>query len=250
MNDDQLLRYSRHILLQDFDIEGQQRLLESTALIVGAGGLGCPAAMYLASSGVGHIIIADDDVVEVSNLQRQIAHTTANINRDKVESLKMALLALNPDVKVTALAQRLTSVDMQGWVDRVDIVLDCSDNFATRFSLNACCVSAKKPLVSGAAVRAEAQLAVFDARQPDSPCYRCLYSDESEVAENCSENGVLAPLVGIVGSMQALEAIRVLCEFGESTVGRLLVADLKQGGWRQLTLRRDDACPVCAKRAG
>lgn len=248
MNDDQLLRYSRHILLQDFDIDGQQSLLEATALIVGAGGLGCPAAMYLASSGVGHIIIADDDVVEVSNLQRQIGHTTANVGRNKVESLKMALQALNPDVKVTALAQRLTSVDMQQWVDRVDVVLDCSDNFTTRFSLNACCVESRKPLVSGAAVRVEAQLAVFDTRQVDSPCYRCLYSDESEVVENCSDNGVLAPLVGIVGSMQALEAIRLLSGFGDSTVGRLLIADLKQGGWRQLTLKRDDSCPVCSTR--
>lgn len=248
MNDDQLLRYSRHILLNDFDVEGQETLINSTVLIVGAGGLGCPVAMYLASSGVGHLILVDDDVVELSNLQRQIAHTMADINTAKVESLQKTIKALNPEVKVTAVNQRLDASQIDGYVLQADVLVDCSDNFKTRFLLNQAAVTYKKPLVSGAAIRTEAQLSVFDSREDDSPCYRCLYSDEVETEQDCSSNGVLAPLVGIVGSMQAFETLRVLTGFGESTVGTLQMVDLKQGGWRSLKLARDPDCPVCAKR--
>ncbi|NRB40154.1 MAG: molybdopterin-synthase adenylyltransferase MoeB [Pseudomonadales bacterium] len=248
MNDDQLLRYSRHILLNDFDIEGQEKLLASTVLIVGAGGLGCPAAMYLASSGIGEIIIADDDVVELSNLQRQIGHAMADIDSPKVESLKQTLSALNPDVKVTAVNTRLDENQMAVYVQQSDVLVDCSDNFKTRFLLNRFAVEYKKPLVSGAAIRTEAQLVVFDSRDDKSPCYRCLYSDDVDSEQDCSSNGVLAPLVGIVGSMQAFEVIRLITGFGESSVGALQMADLKHGGWRSLTLARDPECPVCGSR--
>ena len=250
MNDEELLRYSRHILLQDFDVAGQQSLLSARVLIVGAGGLGCPAAMYLASAGVGQMTLVDDDAVELSNLQRQIGHASADIGKPKVTSLAESLHALNPAVQVETLPQRLQADAMQALVEKADVVLDCSDNFATRFALNAACVKARKPLVSGAAVRAEGQLAVFDVRQPQSPCYRCLYSDDgSDTAANCAENGVLAPLVGVVGSLQAVEAIKVLSGFGDSSVGKLLVMDIKHNHWRQLTLKKDPACPVCSGAA-
>ena len=250
MKDEQLLRYSRHILLQDFDVAGQEALLQSTILIIGAGGLGCPAAMYLASSGIGHIIIADDDIVEVSNLQRQIAHSTTDIDKPKVESLKETLEALNPDVKVTALHQRLAADELQQWVSKVDVVLDCCDNFTTRFLINESCVKNSTPLVSGAAVRAEGQIAVFDNRSPQSPCYCCLYDDVDErEVENCSENGVLAPLVGVIGSLQALEAIKLLAVYGEPSVGKLLVADLRYGDWRQLKLSKNENCSVCSNQS-
>lgn len=248
MNDDQLLRYSRHILLNDFDIEGQEKLLNSTVLIVGAGGLGCPAAMYLASSGIGHLILIDDDVVELSNLQRQIGHAMVDINHPKVISLQQTIKDLNPEVKVSAVNQRMDATLIKEYVVQADVLVDCSDNFKTRFLLNQCAVEYKKPLVSGAAIRTEAQLAVFDSRKQESPCYRCLYTDDVETEEDCSSNGVLAPLVGIVGSMQAFEVIRVLTGFGESSVGTLQMADLKQGGWRSLKLARDPECPVCAIR--
>ncbi len=249
MNDDDLLRYSRHVLLKDFDMAGQESLTTASVLIIGAGGLGCPAAMYLASSGVGHIIVCDDDAVEISNLQRQIAHNTADINKPKVESLKETLQLLNPAVTVTTLNQRLVAEEYDHWIAQVDVVLDCSDNFDTRFLVNKHCVKNSKPLVSGAAVRAEGQLAVFDNRQDDAPCYRCLYSDEADhEAPNCSENGVLAPLVGIIGSMQALEAIKLIAGYGEPSTGKLLVADVKYGDWRQLKLSKDINCPVCSEK--
>ena len=247
MNDEQLLRYSRHILLSDFDIAAQEKLLQSTALIIGAGGLGCPAAMYLASSGVGHVIIADDDVVELSNLQRQIAHTMTDIDRPKGESLKQTLQAMNPDIQVTAINARMDEKQMTAWVKQADVIVDCSDNFSTRFMINRVAVAQKTPLVSGAAIRTEAQLVVFDSRVDDSPCYRCLYSEDGDTDEDCSSNGVLAPLVGIVGSMQAFEAIRVLTGFGESAVGQLQIADMKFSGWRSLKLARDPDCPVCSR---
>ena len=246
MNDEQLLRYSRHILLDDVDIDGQQKLINSTVFIVGAGGLGCPAAMYLASSGIGHLIIIDDDVVELSNLQRQIAHGMADVGIAKVDSLKQSLLALNPDIKITALNARCDEKKLVQYIDDVDVLVDCSDNFKTRFMLNRIAVENKKPLVSGAAIRTDAQLAVFDARDEKSPCYRCLYSDEVAVDASCSANGILAPLVGIVGSMQAFEVLRLLTGLGESNIGKLQIADLKQGGWRSLLLKKDPCCPVCS----
>lgn len=248
MNDEELLRYSRQILLQDFDVAGQESLAAASVLLIGTGGLGCPAAMYLATAGVGHIVVCDDDRVEISNLQRQIAHATADIGKPKVTSLRETLLALNPGVSVTAISHRLSGVEYDEWISQVDVVLDCSDNFATRFEINAGCVKNRKPLVSGAAVRAEGQLAVFDFRQPGVPCYRCLYADTGEQeAPNCSENGVLAPLVGVIGSLQALEAIKLIAGYGEPSSGKLLVADVKYGDWRQLKLAANPHCPVCSR---
>jgi molybdopterin-synthase adenylyltransferase len=247
MNDEELLRYSRHVMLADFDISGQEALLAASVLIIGAGGLGCPAAMYLASAGVGHIIISDDDVVDVSNLQRQIGHNNNHIGMKKVDSLQQTLMAINPAIRVSVLPLRLDKEQLSGWVSRVSVVLDCSDNFATRFLLNEVCVTQKKPLVSGAAVRAEGQLAVFDMRNEKSPCYRCLYDQAvQEEAVNCANNGVLAPLVGVVGSLQAVEAIKLIASYGVPSLGYLLVMDLKQGEWRQLKVKKDLHCPVCS----
>ncbi len=246
MNDQQLLRYSRQILLPQFGTEGQQALLDAHVLIVGAGGLGSPAALYLAAAGVGHISIADDDTVELSNLQRQVLHTQADIGHPKVESALSSLQAINPDVQVDAIAERLDERALAELVSKTDLVLDCTDNFATRFAINAACVAAGKPLVSGAAIRMEGQVAVFDLREPDSPCYRCLYKEEGELEETCSENGVLAPTVGIIGSIQAMEAIKVLTGVGDSLAGRLLIFDGMVMEWRAMRLHKDEECPVCS----
>ncbi|CAA0079384.1 Molybdopterin-synthase adenylyltransferase [BD1-7 clade bacterium] len=248
MNDEQLLRYSRHIMLNGFDIEGQEALLNASVMIVGAGGLGCPAAMYLASAGVGRLVLVDHDHVDATNLQRQIGHGDDQVGRDKVDSLAMTLKSLNPDIDLVCLAERLTGDLATHWIPQVDVVLDCSDNFATRFLVNRIAWQAGVPLVSAAAVRAEGQLAVFDPRNAESPCYRCLYSEDAgDGAPNCSENGVLAPLVGIFGSMQALEAIKLISDYGQVTPGQLLVGDLFSFQWRQLRLSRDPDCPVCGK---
>jgi molybdopterin/thiamine biosynthesis adenylyltransferase len=249
LSDQQLLRYSRQIMLDDVDLVGQQALLDASVLIVGLGGLGCPAAMYLASSGVGQLLLADDDVVDLSNLQRQIAHATSAIGMPKVASAKATLLAINPDVEVEAIAERLQGEALAERIAQVDLVVDASDNFATRFALNAACVAQRKPLVYGAAIRGEAQLSVFDSRRADSPCYRCLYSDSAEHDDSCARNGVLAPLVGIIGSALALEALKLLAGFGEPLVGRLQLLDARRLEWRELILPRDPACPVC-NRAG
>ena len=247
MNDQELLRYSRQILLQGFDGEGQEKLAASSVLVIGAGGLGCPAAMYLASGGVGHLVICDDDLVEISNLQRQIGHATADIGKLKVLSLRETLLALNPAVRVTAISHRLSPNELDEWIGKVDLVLDCTDNFETRFALNASCHRKHRPLVSGAAVRSEGQLAVFDFRNPGAACYCCLYPDTgSEEVANCSENGVLAPLVGVIGSLQALEAIKLLSGYGEPSAEKLLVMDVRYGEWRQLVLRKRPGCLVCS----
>ena len=245
MDDPQLLRYSRQILLPQFGIEGQQALLDSHVLIVGAGGLGSPAALYLAAAGIGRISIADDDVVESSNLQRQILHREADIGRPKAESAHAHLRALNPRLRVEAITERLQGEALEARVRAADIVLDCCDNFATRFAINAACTRQGRPLVSGAAIRLEGQVTVFDLRKDDSPCYRCLYREEGEQEETCSENGVLGPLVGIIGSIQALEAIKLLAGMGETLAGRLLVLDGLHLEWRELKLRKDPECPVC-----
>ena len=247
LTDDKLLRYSRHILLEDFDIEKQLTLTKSHALIIGAGGLGCPAALYLASSGIGKITLCDDDTVEMSNLQRQIAHGESDIGKGKVDSLKESLNAINPNVYVKTINQRLAGKALTEAVQACDIVLDCSDNFSTRFAVNAACVEHKKPLVSAAAIRTEAQLSVFDSRDELSPCYRCLYQEQNNENLNCSDSGVLAPLVGIMGSWQALEAIKVLTSFGDSLIGKLLVLDLKYAQTRQLKLKKDPNCPCCKR---
>jgi len=248
MDDQQLLRYSRQILLPQIGIEGQQQLLDARVLIVGAGGLGSAAALYLASAGVGHISIADHDKVELSNLQRQILHRHCDIGRAKVDSARDTLTGLNPDLQVTGLQARLDAEQLGALIGQVDLVIDGSDNFATRFAVNAACVQGQTPLVSGAAIRMEGQLAVFDPRRADSPCYRCLYKEGEEPDQTCTDNGVLAPLVGVIGSLQALEGIKLLLDLGETLCGRLLLFDAMYSEWRSVKLRRDPACPVCGAR--
>ncbi|VAW75182.1 Molybdopterin-synthase adenylyltransferase [hydrothermal vent metagenome] len=245
MDDTQLLRYSRQILLPRIGTEGQQTLLDSHVLIIGAGGLGSPAALYLAGAGVGHLVIADDDCVDLSNLQRQILHRHTDIDKPKVDSAKQTLNALNPDVEVTALHTRLQGDELKSQVTNADLVVDASDNFETRFAINRACVETKTPLVSGAAVRMEGQVSVFLPGDADSPCYRCLYREGEDPEQTCADNGVLSPIVGIVGSIQALEAIKVLLKLGETLCGRLLVFDGLYNEWRSMKLRRDPACPVC-----
>ncbi|MEK7943409.1 molybdopterin-synthase adenylyltransferase MoeB [Pigmentiphaga sp. YJ18] len=251
MNDEQLLRYSRHVLLDEIGIEGQQRLLEARALIVGAGGLGSPAAFYLASAGVGNLVLADDDTVDLTNLQRQILHTTDRVGRYKAESGKQTLAAINPEVAVQALTQRLMDEALDAQVAAVDIVLDCTDNFATRHAINRACVRHRKPLVSGAAIRFDGQVGVFDLRRDDAPCYHCLFPDGEDVDEvNCATMGVFAPLVGIVGSTEAAEAIKLVAGIGTSLSGRLLMLDALAMKWHEVRVGRDAGCPVCGQRPG
>lgn len=248
MNDQQLLRYSRQIMLPDVDIEGQEKLLAARVLIVGLGGLGSPVAMYLAAAGVGHLILADFDTVDLSNLQRQIVHTSASIGQAKVESAAETLRKLNPEIEISCLAQQLDADSLAKQIANVTVVVDCCDNFATRFAVNAACVKYKIPLVSGAAIRLEGQVAVFDARNSQSPCYCCLYDAQSEADASCAANGVLAPLVGVIGSVQALEALKMIIGFGESLVGRVQLFDARQNQWRELKLLKDQSCPVCGRQ--
>ncbi|MDW7535549.1 MAG: molybdopterin-synthase adenylyltransferase MoeB [Candidatus Nitrotoga sp.] len=249
MNDEQLLRYSRHILLPDIGIEGQQKLHDAHALIIGAGGLGSPVALYLAASGVGTLTLVDDDTVDLTNLQRQIIHRTSSVGMPKVDSARASLGEINPDVRVRALNERADRKRLLELVAQADIVIDCSDNFATRYALNQACVELKKPFVSGAATRFDGQVAVFDMRQASSPCYHCLYPEQSDALETrCAIMGVLAPLVGIIGSMQAAEALKVLVGMGTPLCGRLLVMDALHMELRTVKLSRDPACPVCSTR--
>ncbi len=245
MDDEQLLRYSRQILLPQVGIEGQERLRDSHALVVGVGGLGGPAALYLAAAGVGRLTIADPDRVELSNLQRQIALRTADLGRPKVEAARATLHALNPLVEICAIADRLAGAALRACAADADVVLDASDNFATRFDVNSACVGTATPLVSGAAIRMEGQVAVFRARRGAGPCYRCLYTEQGTEAETCSETGVFAPLVGVIGSLQAAEALRILTGAEAPLQDRLLVVDLAHAQWRTLRIARDPACPVC-----
>ena len=246
MNDDQLLRYSRHILLDEVGIEGQQRLVDSHVLVVGAGGLGSPVAMYLAASGVGHITIADHDAVDLTNLQRQIAHTTARVGYPKVASASQAMLALNPEVRVTALAHKLDAVQLNALVPTVQVVVDCCDNFETRQAVNAACVKHKVPLVSGAAIRMDGQLAVYDTRDDKSPCYACIFPPDHAPEEVlCSTMGVLAPLVGVIGTMQAMETVKLITGIGSRLIGRLQMLDGRGMEWHEVRLQRNAACPVC-----
>jgi molybdopterin/thiamine biosynthesis adenylyltransferase len=246
MTDDQLLRYSRHILLDEIGIEGQDKLLKAHVLIVGAGGLGSPVALYLGSAGVGHITIADHDRVDATNLQRQIAHTLGRVGEFKAESARQAIAAINPDVKVTPVTQRAEGALLDSLVAEADLVLDCTDNFATRHAINRACVKHHKPLVSGAAIRFDGQVAVFDAGDAQSPCYACVFP-ESELLEEalCATMGVFAPLVGIIGSTQAAEALKLLGGAGEALTGRLLMLDGKRMAWNEMTLVRNPACAVC-----
>ncbi|RXZ44575.1 HesA/MoeB/ThiF family protein [Crenobacter cavernae] len=247
LNDTALLRYSRHILLPEIDIAGQERLLASRALIIGAGGLGSPVALYLASAGVGHLTIVDDDVVELTNLQRQIAHDTASLGHGKAESAAKRMRAMNPDIAVTPVAERLEGARLAELVAAHDLVLDCSDNFATRHAVNKAAVSARAPLVSGAAVRFSGQLAVFDSRVPASPCYHCLFPEEGEATDGpCATFGVLSPLVGVIGSLQAVEAVKLLSGL-KPALGRLTLYDALTGDFRSLRVPRDPGCPVCGE---
>ncbi|QTS89017.1 molybdopterin-synthase adenylyltransferase MoeB [Ectopseudomonas khazarica] len=245
LSDDELLRYSRQILLKQIDVEGQLRLKQGRVLIVGMGGLGSPVALYLAAAGVGELHLADFDTVDLTNLQRQIAHDTASIGQAKVDSAMARLAAINPQVSLVPHRQALDADSLAAAVQAVDLVLDCSDNFSTREAVNVACVAAGKPLVSGAAIRLEGQLSVFDPRNAGSPCYHCLYGHGSEAELTCSEAGVVGPLVGLVGSLQALEALKLLAGFGEPLVGRLLLIDALGTRFRELRVKRDPACGVC-----
>jgi len=245
MNDKQLLRYSRQIMLPQIDVAGQQTLLDSTVLVMGLGGLGSPVAMYLAAAGVGHLILADFDLVDISNLQRQIIHCESNIGESKVVSAKQALCKLNSDIKVSTLDEKLSPQALDDCLQNVDCVVDGTDNFAARFTINAACVRSQTPLVSGAAIRFEGQVSVF-SNTPGSPCYQCLYPDTNEELEQtCSENGVLAPVVGIIGSIQATEVLKLLTGAGKTLQSRLLVLDAFTMEWRTIRLKQDPACTVC-----
>ncbi len=246
MNDDQLLRYSRHILLQEIGIEGQQKLLAAHALVIGAGGLGSPAAMYLASAGVGHITLADGDTVDLTNLQRQILHTTAAVGREKAYSGKDTLARLNPEIEISAIPERLEGEGLARLIASADVVLDCSDNFATRHAVNRACVEHAKPLVSGAGVRFDGQVSVFDLRSKRAPCYNCLFPEDTEPEETrCAVMGVFAPLTGIIGTVQAAEALKLLAGAGDTLNGRLLLLDCLRMEWRSVKLSKDPACKVC-----
>ncbi len=247
MEDNQLLRFSRQIMLPSIGVEGQEKLLGARVLIVGLGGLGSPVAMYLAAAGVGGLILVDFDKVDLTNLQRQIIHTTDRIGIKKVESARQTLLALNPECQITTIDQLLETEKIAQQVAGVDLVVDGTDNFSARFAINSACVASRTPLVSGAAIRMEGQVSVFTG-QPGDPCYHCLYGSGSEVNETCSENGVLAPVVGIIGSVQATEAIKVLTGIGTTLNGKLMLLDALHMQWRTLKLKADPNCPVCSDR--
>lgn len=247
MNDSQLLRYSRHILLDEVGVEGQNTLLASHVLIVGAGGLGSPVALYLGSAGVGRITVVDHDRVDTTNLQRQIAHTLARVGQFKAESVKQAIADINPDVQVNAVTTRADDALLDELLPQMDLVLDCCDNFATRQAINRACVRHRKPLVSGAAIRFDGQVAVYDLRDQSSPCYACVFPPSDAVEEaQCATMGVFAPLVGMVGTVQAAEALKLLCGIGQSLTGRLLMVDGRNMDWSEVRVPRNPACPVCS----
>ncbi|AIY43779.1 Sulfur carrier protein adenylyltransferase ThiF [Collimonas arenae] len=249
MNDQQLLRYSRHILLDDIDIAGQEKFLAAHALIIGAGGLGSPVAMYLASAGVGRITLVDNDTVDLTNLQRQILHTSERIGQAKVSSGKAAMAQINPEIEIIALSERADQARLHALVADADVVVDCSDNFSTRQAINRTCVALNVPLVSGAAIQFDGQISVFDARDEKSPCYACLFPPDREFEEiACSTMGVFAPLVGIIGSMQAAEALKLIAGIGTSLSGFLLMLDARSMEWTRIGVTRDAACPVCGQR--
>lgn len=246
MNDDQLLRYSRHILLPQVGVEGQERLLAARVLVIGAGGLGSPSAYYLASAGVGTLVLADGDTVDLTNLQRQILHHTGSVGQAKAESGRNTLARINPECKVVPLLERLLGTRLEEEVAAADVVLDCSDNFGTRHAVNRACVKFRKPLVSGAAIRFDGQVAVFDTRQAEAPCYHCLFPESEEVEEvRCAVMGVFAPLTGIIGTVQATEALKLIIGCGDSLAGRLLLLDGLGMEWRQIAVPRDPGCAVC-----
>lgn len=248
MTDDQLLRYSRHILLNDIGVEGQEKLLTSHALVIGAGGLGSPVALYLGTAGVGQITIVDNDVVDLTNLQRQIAHNMAKAGMNKAQSAHESIAAINPEVRVNSIRQRADAALLDALVAQADVVLDCCDNFTTRHAVNAACVKHKKPLVSGAAIQFDGQISVFDPRSETSPCYACVFPPDSTFEETrCATMGVFAPLVGIIGSMQAAEALKLLTGVGAPLVGRLLMLDTRGMEWNQVFVKRNLHCEICAR---
>lgn len=248
MNDAQLLRYSRHILLDELGIEGQQQLLAAHALILGAGGLGSPVALFLGSAGVGQITVVDHDTVDVTNLQRQIAHTLADVGQPKAQSIQQAIANINPDVQVNVIAQRADDRLLNECVPLADVVIDCTDNFATRHAINRACVTHGKPLVSGAAIRFDGQVTVYDPRDAQSPCYACVFPESEKLEETqCATMGVFAPLVGIIGSVQAAEALKLLMNVGQPLTGRLLMLDAKNMAWSEIRMPRHADCPVCGR---
>ncbi len=246
MNDQQLLRYSRQIMLPYVGYEGQQKISQAKVLIIGLGGLGSPVAMYLAAAGIGHLVLCDDDQVDLSNLQRQIIHTTDRIGIDKVTSAKQSLEQINPEINISCINQRLDNQQLCDQILQADVVVDASDNFTTRFLINKLSVQTATPLVSGAAIKMEGQVSVFN-QTPQSPCYHCLYKDEGKDMDmSCSENGILAPVVGMIGTMQALETLKIIANFGETLDGRVQLLDAFTMEWRQMKLKKDPACPVCS----
>ena len=249
LSDSQLLRYSRHILLPELGPDAQEKFAAAHALVIGAGGLGAPAAQFLVAAGVGTVTICDADTVDLTNLQRQILYATQDIGARKVDAAARRLAAINPEVRVERIAARVGEAELAPLVAQADVVLDCCDNFATRHAVNAACVKARKPLVSGAAVRFDGQVAVFDGRDPAAPCYHCLFGEGEELEETrCATMGVFAPIVGIVGAIQAAEALKLLAHVGETLSGRLLIIDALDMRMRELTVPRDPSCPMCAAR--
>lgn len=247
MDDTQLLRYSRHILLNELGIDGQEKLLASHALVIGAGGLGSPVCLYLGSAGVGHITVVDHDQVDATNLQRQIAHTLDRVGQDKTQSVRTAIAQINPDVRVTAITQRADAALLDTLVAQADVVIDCCDNFETRQAVNLACVVHHKPLVSGAAIRMDGQVSVFDSTQPEAPCYACIFPPQAMPEEaRCATMGVFAPLVGIIGTVQAAEALKILSGMGSHMAGRLLMLDGRELSWTDIRMQRNPDCPVCA----
>jgi molybdopterin/thiamine biosynthesis adenylyltransferase len=250
MNDEQLLRYARHLMLDEIGIEGQERLMQARALVIGCGGLGSPAALYLGTAGVGHLTLVDPDAVDLGNLQRQIAHSLSRLGQSKAESALASVSAINPDVRVRALVRRADTALLDDLVPQADVVLDCSDNFQTRHAVNAACVRHARPLVSGAAIGWDAQVSVFDPRSAAAPCYACVFPPDAAHADvACATMGVLAPLVGIIGSLQAAEALKLLAGCGRSLAGRLLMLDARDMRWDEVSLARQPDCPVCARHA-
>lgn len=248
MNDNQLLRYSRQIMLSQFDIDGQEKLLGARVLILGVGGLGCPATQYLAAAGVGELILSDPDTVDMTNLQRQVLFSDQDINLPKVEAAANRIRQINPEIVCQIIPEKLKDQALLEHIQSADIVLDCTDNFTSRFAINKVCVKTRTPLVSGAAIRMNGQLAVYDFRKPDAPCYRCLYNEQSNEQLSCSESGILGPVVGAIGTMQALEAIKLITGMGETLNGRLMVFDALTMQWHSMSLQADPECPVCSDR--
>ena len=245
MNDEQLLRYSRQIMLPEIDVAGQKRLKSSRILLIGLGGLGSPISIYLTAAGIGELVLVDFDKVDLSNLQRQILHATKDINRPKIDSAKEHLLSLNPDININCIGEKLTENNLIEEAKKSDVIIDATDNFATRFSLNKVSVKTKTPLISGAAIRFEGQVTVFNPSKKTSPCYRCLYDEDISTQESCTANGVFAPLLGIIGSIQANEALKVILDIGATVQGKLLLVDALRMEFNEAVLKKDPECPVC-----